>query len=118
MKQFFYFVLILGLIYFCYWYITRSPELVSVYGSLRIFEDKNPDVNEEETIYNASVHGTAKNTGDIPAKNIWITYKIENQLVNAYINELLPNQSHNFRTGVCKVKIKNPEVKLDKVTYN
>lgn len=117
MKQFFYFVLILGLIYFCYWYITRPPEMVSVYGSLRILEGENyPE--KEDTLYNASVHGVAKNAGNIPAKNIWITYKIEDQNVNAYINELLPNQSHNFRTGICKVKIKNPEVKLAKVTFN
>jgi len=113
MKQLFYTLLIFGLIYFCYWYITRTPDIVTVTGSLRILEEKTPG-----NFYNASIHGTAANTGDIPAKDIWIVYKIGNEEVTAYINELPPNQSVKFRTGISKTKVKDPQVELVNVRYN
>jgi len=113
MKQFFYILLILGIIYFCYWYITRTPDIVTVNGTLRILQDVTPG-----DFYNASIHGTAENTGDIPAKDIWIIYKIGNDEVTAYISELNPKQKINFRTGTSSTNVKNPEFELVSVHYN
>ncbi len=113
MKQLFYTLLIFGLIYFCYWYITRTPDIVTVTGSLTVFEEKTPG-----NFYKASIQGTASNTGDIPAKNIWIIYKIGNEEVTAYISELQPKQSMKFRTGTSKTKVKDPEVELVYVRYD
>jgi hypothetical protein len=113
MKQFFYILLILGLIYFTYWYVTRTPEIVSVTGELNIIEEKTP-----ESLYIASINGTATNTGDIPAKDVWIIYKIENEEVTAYINELLPKQTLKFRTGTSRTNVVNPRVEFVYVNYN
>ena len=113
MKQFFYTLLIFGLIYFCYWYITRTPDIVTVTGTLTVLEEKT-----QGNFYNASINGTATNTGNISAKDIWIVYKIENEEVTAYISELQPKQSVKFRTGISKTKIKDLKFKLVNVRYN
>jgi hypothetical protein len=113
MKQLFYTLLIFGLIYFCYWYITRTPDIVTVTGTLGVLEEKTPG-----NFYNASIYGTAANSGDIPAKDIWIVYKIGDQEVTAYISELSAKQSIKFRTGITKIKIKEPDVELVSVRYD
>ena len=117
MKQLFYALLILGLIYFVYWYLTKPPDIIEVYGTVRILEE-NSDVDSGGQYYKASVQGTAKNTGTFTAKDIWITYKIEDTEVNTYISELKPNQTVNFRTGSCRTKNKDPEIELVDVIYN
>ena len=113
MKQFLYFVLILGLIYFCYWYLTRTPEIINVTGSIRVLKEET-----EGDSYKASIHGTATNNGDILVKEVWIVYKIGNDEVTTYINELPPRQSVEFRTGTTRTNIKNPEVELVSVRYD
>jgi len=113
MKQFFYILLILGIIYFCYWYITRTPDIVTVTGTLTVLEEKTPG-----NFYNASIYGTAENTGDIQAKDIWIVYKIGKDEVTAYISELQPKQSLKFRTGTSRANVKNPGFELVSVHYN
>ena len=113
MKQFFYTLLILGLIYFCYWYITRTPDIVSVNGKLTILSQKS-----EDDLFIASVQGTATNTGEINAKDIWIVYKIGNEEVTAYLSELKPKQTLKFRTGISRTKYKEPAVNLVYVNYN
>lgn len=113
MKQLFYTLLIFGLIYFCYWYITRTDDIVTVTGALRVLDEKTPGNS-----YNASIYGTAANSGDIPAKDIWIVYKIEDEEVTAFIDELQPKQSVKFRTGVTRIKIKEPDVELVSIKYD
>ncbi len=112
MKQFFYVLLILGLIYFCYWYITRTPEIVSVNGKVTVLDEKS-----EDNLYLASVQGTATNTGEVTAKDIWIVYKIGNEEVTAYLSELKPKQTLKFRTGTSRTMYKEPLVKLVYVNY-
>ena len=111
MKQFFYTLLILGLIYFCYWYITRTPDVVAVTGALNILEEKKSEN------YIAIVNGTATNTGKMPVKKIWITYKIGKDEVTAYIDELPPEKTVKFRTGKTVATIKDPVVELLSVHY-
>ena len=116
MKQLFYVILILGLIYFCYWYITKPDDIVVVNGSLTVLEDDSNNPPEDK--YKALIHGTAKNVGSLPVKEVWITYKIGSDVVNAYINEIQPNNIVNFRTGNCQTEIRNPEVEFIGVRYN
>lgn len=113
MKQLFYVLLILGLIYFCYWYITRTPDIVEVTGIIKVIEG-----NPKKTFYNASIHGTALNTGDTAAKEIWITYRIGEEEVTAFIGELQPGQNINFRTGITRTDNKEPNFELISVEYN
>jgi hypothetical protein len=113
MKQAFYALLVLGLIYFIYWYLTRSPEIVEVQGTLRVLEESN-----HENVYNASIQGTAKNIGDFTAKKVWIYYKIDKEEVSAYISELAPKQSVIFRTGICQTTIKEPKIELVNILYS
>lgn len=113
MKQIFYTILILGLIYFCYWYITKPPDIIKVNEDIRVLQD-----NSGKNFYIASISGTAENIGDIPATDIWIIYKINNEEVTAYIGELQPKQRINFRTGTSRVKIKNPEYELVSIQFN
>ena len=117
MKQLFYALLILGLIYFVYWYLTKPPDIIEVYGTVRILEE-NSDVDSGGQYYKTSVQGTAKNSGNFISKDIWITYKIEDTEVNTYISELKPDQTVNFRTGSCRTKNKDPEIELVDVIYN
>jgi len=118
MKQTFYVLLILGLIYFVYWYSNRPPEIVSVHGTLRLLEESNRTTAYGGSIYSASIHGTAKNIGNFNAREIWIYYNIGKEKVSAYISELAPNQSLIFRTGMCQSNIKDPEIELVDVLYS
>jgi|GEM_PF-5911335 len=113
MKQFFYILLILGLIYFCYWYITRPPEIIKVNGKVAVLLE-----DEKTNLYRASVSGTAENTGDFPATDIWIVYKIDDEEVTAYIGELKSKEIIRFRTGTVRIYSKNPEYELISVQYN
>ncbi|RPI72506.1 MAG: hypothetical protein EHM47_08150 [Ignavibacteriales bacterium] len=112
MKQLFYTLLILGLIYFVYWYITKPPEIIKVSGDVRVLK-----VDSSENSFTASISGTAENIGDITVKDIWIIYKINNEDVTAYIGELKPEQQINFRTGTTQINTKTPEFELVKVQY-
>ena len=113
MKQFLYTLLIFGLIYFVYWYINRTPDIVKVSGTLRVLDENSSGNN-----LNASIYGVAENVGDIPAKDVWIIYKIGDNEVTAYINELSPKEKENFRTGTSRTKVKDVEFKLVSVQYN
>ena len=113
MKQFFYTLLILGLIYFCYWYITRPPDIIKVTGMVRVLEEIS-----DTGFYKATIQGTAENVGNFTAKEIWIVYSIGNDEVSAYISELKPKQKQNFRTGISQVKNKKPGFELISVEYS
>ncbi len=113
MKQFFYTILILGLIYFVYWSFTKPPEIIKVTGSVRVLEE-----DPGEGFYKATIQGTAENTGDFSAHNIWITYSINDEEVSAYIGEIKPKQKQNFRTGLTQTKTKRPKFELLKVEYS
>src|SRR3970040_2048543 len=113
MKQLFYILLILGLIYFCYWYITRSPDIVKVEATIKVFEEKT-----KEGLFKASIQGTAENIGHVAVKDVWIIYKIEDDEVTAYISELNASKKINFRTGTRQTKIKNPEFELVSIKYD
>jgi predicted RNA-binding protein with PUA domain len=113
MKQLFYTLLILALIYFCYWYITRTPDFVKVSGNIRVLQENTP-----ENFYNVSIHGIAENTGDITVKDVWIIYKVGDDEVSAYINELQPREKMNFRTGTSRTKSVKPEFELVSVEFN
>jgi len=107
-----------GLIYFVYWYTNRSPEMLEVRGSLSVLKNDNISAGAGQANYRASVHGTAKNKGNFTAKDIWITYKIEDKEVTAFIGELRPNQVEIFRTGICQTATKKPSVELVNAIYN
>ncbi len=118
MKQAFYVLLIFGLIYFVYWYVNRPPEILAVQGTLRVLEESNRTTAYGGSVYKASVHGTAKNTGNFTAKEIWIYYNVGKEKVSAYISELAPNQAVIFRTGICQTDIKDPRIELVNVIYS
>lgn len=113
MKQFFYILLILGLIYFCYWYITKPPEIIKVNSNVTVLME-----DEKKNLYRASVSGTAENTGDISVTDIWIVYKIDDEEVTAYIGELKPKEQIRFRTGTSRIYSKNPEYELLSIQFN
>lgn len=121
MKQAFYVILILGLIYFCYWYITKPQDIIEVKGDLTVLQNSNSDIDAPQvsrSSYKAKINGSASNTGNFTVKAIWITYKIGVKEVEAYISELAPGQTVNFRTGACVVKYNNPDFKLISVKYS
>ena len=118
MKQGFYVLLILGLIYFVYWYATRPPEIINVQGTIRVIEENNRNTSTGALVYKASIQGVAKNVGKFTAKNIWITYKISNVEVTAFIDELTAGNSVNFRTGICETTIKEPHFEIIGVQYS
>lgn len=113
MKQLFITLLILGLIYFCYWYITRIPDVVKVTAKVNVFEGKT-----DEDLFRANIQGTAENTGSFTVKNVWIIYKIEDEEVTAYIGELKESQKVNFRTGTRQIKKKNPGFELISLRFD